>query len=170
MKEVILLCGAASIFMLCGLILNKILFTGQARDQRLSAESNSSFCFSCLRTHRRSRFFKQHSGNFLQKCPSCQLNLFYGSAEEIRQQLNAGKLDLGFFRTVPDSKIDSSFDVYYFLLDEHVIACQAAELPIIPLNRKKHTEAVVWKKGNCTPEAILLISLLKKDMLQKEVA
>ena len=170
MKEVILLCGAASIFMLCGLILNKILFTGQARDQRLSAESNSPSVSLAFEHIEEVESLSNILGIFSQKCPSCQLNLFYGSAEEIRQQLNAGKLDLGFFRTVPDSKIDSSFDVYYFLLDEHVIACQAAELPIIPLNRKKYTEAVVWKKGNCTPEAILLISLLKKDMLQKEVA
>lgn len=170
MKEVILLCGAASIFMLCGLILNKILFTNQDKDQRLSIESNYSSVSLAFEHIEEVDSLSSILEIFSQECPSCQINLFYGSAEDIRQQLNTGKLDLGFIRTVPDSQMDSSFDFYCFLLDEHVIACQTAELPIIPLNRQKHTEAAVWKKGNCTPETILLISLLKKDMLKKEVA
>lgn len=167
MKELILICAVAAVFVLCWFILKKTSLFFEKNSQLPDFSQKSPMISIAFEHTEEVSFLNELLEHFSQRVPSCELNLFYGSSKEIRRQIQNGRIDLGFIRTDTVPKPDENFDSFLFLLDENIVACEPVGLPVIPLNRSKFLTNAIWKKDNTNPQLSVFISQLKTEFRKK---
>lgn len=163
MKELILFCAVAAVFVLCGFILKKMGAFFE-NDKNAPPKKPEKPVLSIAFEHTEEvSFLNELLEHFSQQSPSCELNLFYGSPGEIRRQIKNEKIDLGFIRKDPALEPDESFHSFHFVLDENVVACEPVGLPVIPLCHKNFFMNAIWKKNSTNPQVSLFINQLKSE-------
>ena len=163
MKELFLLCAVAAVFALCWFML-KTMGTFFKDDKNNSHAKPKKTVLSIAFEHTEEvSFLNELLEHFSQRSPSCELNLFYGSPSEIRRQIKNGKIDLGFIRKDPSLDPDESFYSFLFVLDENVVACEPAGLPVMPLCHNSFFVNAIWKKHSINPQVSLFVNQLKSE-------
>lgn len=163
MKELFLLCAVAAVFALCWFML-KTMGTFFKDDKNNSHAEPKKTVLSIAFEHTEEvSFLNELLEHFSQRSPSCELNLFYGSPSEIRRQVKNGKIDLGFIRKDPSLDPDESFYSFLFVLDENVVACEPAGLPVMPLCHNSFFVNAIWKKHSINPQVSLFVNQLKSE-------
>lgn len=145
MKEVFLVCAAATVFVfgffimkkLDGLLENNRRHTDEEQTaNRLLLAFDNPMILDSLRP-----LFEA----FSKANPDCQIHFLFGKTEEIYDKLDKNSIDFGFISHTA-SENQEAFNCLVLSSEQKSIFCENIGCPLEPLNRENVQTGVIWKK------------------------
>lgn len=168
MKELILICIVAFVFIFGYLIMRKVdmfLAENNLQTKEHSPSSSLRIGFEAFDLVDQSAELLEHFSN---KAPSCEIMLFYGSAEKIEKGLKNQELDFGFILDTCHDFSDGSFDSLLVSVKQGSVISNSVGLSVVPLDKSEKDLKIVWiaDEGNHKKKmfAELLQSFFKEQL------
>lgn len=150
MKDFILICAVAAVFIFGYFIVKKVdVFLENSRKQTLEISRSSSLRIAFeTPTEVESAF--EFMQKFLKQNPDCKLYLFCGSAQEIVNKMEANEIDFGFITEKSTCAFDKEYVSIIVPLRQNAIALESIGLSVTPLENSKIKARVIWNKKSGT--------------------
>lgn len=137
MKELILICIVAFVFIFGYLIMRKVdmfLAENNLQTKEHSPSSSLRIGFETFDLVDQSAELLER---FSKKAPSCEIMLFYGSAEKIERGLKNQELDFGFITNTCYDLLDGGFDSLFISNKQRTVISDSVGLSVIPLDKSE---------------------------------
>lgn len=137
MKELILICIVAFVFIFGYLIMRKVdmfLAENNLQTKEHSPSSSLRIGFETFDLVDQSAELLER---FSKKAPNCEIILFYGSAEKIERGLKNQELDFGFITNTCYDLLDGGFDSLFISNKQRTVISDSVGLSVIPLDKSE---------------------------------
>ena len=144
MKDFILICTVVSVFILGYFIMRKVdmcLAENNLQTKEHYLASSIRIAFETLDLVEQSAELLER---FSKKDPSCEIMLFYGSAEKIETGLKNQELDFGFITNTCYDLLDGGFDSLFISIKQRTVISDSVGLSVIPLDKSEKNMKIVW--------------------------
>ena len=161
MKELILICIVVFVFIFGYLIMRKVdMFLAENNLQAKEHYSASSLhiAFETLDLVEQSAELLER---FSKKAPSCEIMLFYGSAEKIEKGLKNQELDFGFIVDTCYDFSDGDFHSLSVSIKQDSVISNSVELSVVPLDKLVKNMKIVWLEDEGNQKKKLFAELLQ---------
>lgn len=171
MKELILICIVAFVFVFGYLIMRKVdmfLAENNLQTKEHSPSSSLRIGFEAFDLVDQSAELLEH---FSKKAPSCEIMLFYGSAEKIEKGLKNQELDFGFILDTCHDFSYGGFDSLLVSVKQGSVISNSVGLSVVPLDKSEKDLKIVWTADEVNHKkkmfAELLQSFFKEQLLAR---
>ena len=150
MKDLILICAAAAVFVFGYFISKKVdVFLKNIRRQ-ISELSRSFSLRIAFETPLMVESAFEIIEKFLKQNPNCELYLFCGSAQEIVNKMEATEIDFGFITEKSTCTFNKEYVSIIFPLQPNTITLDSIGYSVIPLENSEIMAQVIWNEMNGT--------------------
>lgn len=144
MKDLILICIVVCVFISGYFIMRKVdmfLAENNLRAKEHNPASSLRIAFETLDLVEQTADLLEC---FSKKNPSCEIMLFYGSAEKIEKGLKNQELDFGFIIDTCHDLLDGGFDSLSVFIKQGTVISNSVGLSVLPLDKSGKNLKVVW--------------------------
>lgn len=161
MKELILICIVAFVFIFGYLIMRKVdmfLAENNLQTKEHSLSSSLRIAFETFDLVEQSAELLEH---FSKKAPNCEIILFYGSAEKIERGLKNQELDFGFMIDTCHDFLDGDFHSLFVSIKQDSVISNSVGLSVLPLDKSEKDLKIVWTADKVNYKKKMFAELLR---------
>ena len=161
MKELILICIVAFVFIFGYLIMRKVdmfLTENNSQTKEHSPSSSLRIGFEAFDLVDQSAELLEH---FSKKAPNCEIILFYGSAEKIERGLKNQELDFGFMIDTCHDFLDGDFHSLFVSIKQDSVISNSVGLSVLPLDKSEKDLKIVWTADKVNYKKKMFAELLR---------
>lgn len=159
MIEFILICIVVFLFMYGYFVMRK-MDRFLAENNSMAKEYNSSSLRIAFETFDLAQQSAELIERFSEKNPSCEILLFYGSAEKIEKGLKNKELDFGFMTGTCHHHFGEDFDSLCVAVKERPIIYNSTGLTILPLGESEQDVKILWTSDEESQKKKIFIELV----------
>lgn len=161
MKDLVLICIVVFIFILGYFIMSKVdVFLAEN-----NLQTKEQYPASSLRIAFETPDLVEQSAELLEcfsnKDPSCEIMLFYGSAEKIKEGLKNQELDFGFIVDTCHDFLNESFHSLSVSIKQDSVISNSVGLSVLPLDRSVKNMKIVWLENEGDQKKKMFAELLQ---------
>lgn len=161
MKDLILICIVVFVFILGYFIMKKVdMFLAENNLQTKEHYSASSLRIA-FETPDLVGQTAELLERFSKKDPSCEIILFYGSAEKIEKGLKNQELDFGFITDTCRDFLDGGFDSLFVSIKQGIVISNSVGLSVLPLDKSEKNLKIVWMEDEGNHKKKMFAELLR---------
>lgn len=161
MKEVLLLCSVAAVFVFGFFIMKRLDKFLENNHREIDEMTNASVLRIAVENPFMIESVSDLLERFSKKNPYCQLYLITGNAEEIASGLAANELDFGFISSDDQKNHAHEYAAVFVPLKQGAISTTIG-IPVMPIASEPIMTKVLWKKEECTLEKKQFAELLRQ--------
>ena len=144
MKELILICIVAFVFVFGYFIMKKVDVFLAENNLQAKKDNPSSSLRIAFETFDLVEQSAELLERFSKKAPSCEIMLFYGPAERIEKGLKSREFDFGFITDSYRGLLEGDFHSLFAAAKQGTVFSDSVGLSVVPLDKSEKNMKVVW--------------------------
>ena len=147
MKELLLVCAVAAIFIFCYFVMKKLDAFLANNPRLIDAEIAENSLLIAIDNPMILDSLMPLFEKFSKINPDCQLHFLFGTPEEIYDKLDENRIDFGFIENTA-SENEGAYNCLIISTKQYNILCEKTGCIIEPLNSSNIQIAVIWNKAS----------------------